>query len=116
MTLSAWAGSTVSSCASWSPDPATYNAGQGFTQTGASFSLPQTRTRTENYIDHITGANIQVSVVGQNQTLTVDGTGYINGTRSATGTRPVEECGYSTTAPKTAWVIITGPLPSGGVE
>lgn len=114
VTLSAWAGSTVSSCASWSPDPATYNAGQGFTQTGASCSLPQTRTRTENYIDHITGANVQVSVVGQNQTLTVGGTGYINGTRSAIGTKPVEECGYSTTAPKTAWVILTGPLPSGG--
>ena len=114
VTLSAWSGSTVTSCASWSPDPSTYNAGQVFTQTGASCSLPQTRTRTENYIDHISGANVQVSVVGQNQTLTVGGTGYTNGTRNATGTKPVEECGYSANAPKTAWVILTGPLPTGG--
>jgi hypothetical protein len=113
VTLSAWSGSTVSSCASWSPDPSTVNAGQVFTQTGASCSLPQTRTRTENYIDHVSGANVQVSVVVQNQTLTVGGSGYVNGTRNATGTKPVEECAYST-SPKTAWVIVTGMLPTGG--
>jgi len=113
VTLSAWSGSTVSSCASWSPDPSTVNAGQVFTQTGASCSLPQTRTRTENYIDHVSGANVQVSVVGQNQTLTVGGAGYVNGTRNVTGTKPVEECAYST-SPKTAWVIVTGMLPTGG--
>lgn len=89
VTLSGWSGSTVSSCASWSPDPSTVNSGQLFTQTGANCSLPQTRTRTENYIDHVSGANIQVSVVGQNQTLTVGGAGYTNGTRSATGTKSV---------------------------
>lgn len=89
VTLSGWSGSTVSSCASWSPDPSTVNSGQVFTQTGANCSLPQTRTRTENYIDHVSGANIQVSVVGQNQTLTVGGAGYTNGTRSATGTKSV---------------------------
>lgn len=114
VTLAGWSGSTVSSCASWTPDPSTYNSGQVFTQTGLNCSLPQTRTRTENYIDHITGANIIVSTVNQQQTLTVTGTGFINGTRSATGTKPVEECGYSTNAPKTAWVILTGPLPTGG--
>lgn len=89
VTLSAWSGSTVSSCVSWSPDPLTVNSGQVFTQTGANCSLPQTRTRTENYIDHVSGANIQVSVVGQNQTLTVAGTGYTGGTRNATGTKAV---------------------------
>lgn len=89
VTLSAWSGSTVSSCVSWSPDPLTVNSGQVFTQTGANCSLPQTRTRTENYIDHVSSSTVQVSSVGQNQTLTVGGAGYTGGTRSATGTKVV---------------------------
>ena len=111
VTLSAWAGSTVSGCASWSPDPSTVNSGQVFTQTGASCSLPQTRTRTENYIDHVTGSNVQVSVVGQNQTLTVGGAGYTGGTRSATGTKPVAPvpvCQYSYNDPRSMVWDVTG--------
>lgn len=111
VTLSAWVGSTVSGCASWSPDPSTVNSGQVFTQTGASCSLPQTRTRTENYIDHVTGANVQVSTVGQNQTLTVGGAGYAGGTRSATGTKavaPVPVCQYSYNDPRSMVWDVTG--------
>jgi hypothetical protein len=57
--------------------------------------LPQTRTRTENYIDHVTGSNVVVSVVNQNQTLTVGGSGYTGGTRTATGTKATgPDCRY----------------------
>lgn len=95
VTLSGWSGSTVSSCASWSPDTSTVNSGTQFTQTGANCSLPQTRTRTENYIDHVTGSNVVVSVVNQNQTLTVGGSGYTGGTRTATGTKATgPDCRY----------------------
>lgn len=113
VSISGWSGSTVSSCASWTPAPSTIPSGQGFTQTGLSCSLPQTRTRTESYIDHLTGGNVVVSSVGENQTLTVTGTGYVNGTKGATGTKIVETCSYSA-SPKTKWVIITGMLPTGG--
>lgn len=109
VTLSGWTGNTVSSCTTWTPDPSTVNSGTQFTQTGSNCSLPQTRTRTENYIDHKTGANIQVSVVPQNQTVTVNGTGYVNGTRVATGTKasaPV--CQYSYQDPRSIVWDITG--------
>jgi hypothetical protein len=111
VTLSAWSGSTVSSCASWTPDPSTVNSGQVFSQTGVSCTLPQTRTRTENYIDHVSGANIQVSVVNQNQNSIVSGAGYTGGTRNATGTKIVQECYPKSTAYQWTYGQL-GPQPN----
>lgn len=111
VTLSAWSGSTVSGCASWSPDPSEKPQNEVFTQTGVNCTLPQTRTRTENYIDHVSGANIQVSVVNQNQNVTVGGTGYTGGTRNATGTKIVQECYAKSTAYQWSYGQI-GPQPN----
>ena len=111
VTLSGWSGSTVSSCASWTPDPNTVNSGQTFSQTGVNCTLPQTRTRTENYIDHVSGANIQVSVVNQNQNITVGGAGYTGGTRNATGTKIVQECYAKSTAYQWTYGQL-GPQPN----
>lgn len=92
VTLTSWVGSTITSCPAWTPSPSTVNKGESFTQTGVNCALPQTRTRTENYIDHLTSENVIVSVVTENQTLKVSGATYPDGTRSAIGTKVVTVC------------------------
>lgn len=82
VTYSAWGNTSVSACSSWTPGTQYYRKGTVFTQTGTGCSGTQTRTRTESYIDHLSGSTVIVSTKTESQSVAgVDG-----GTRSAVGT------------------------------
>src|SRR5690606_33124500 len=75
---------------------------QAFTQTATDCEQNQTRSRVEKYVDHKSGATVQVSSTSESRTITGQ-----TSTRSATGTKATKVCEYSSV---TQWIVI--PLPS----
>ncbi|MDU8350299.1 hypothetical protein RYA05_00135 [Pseudomonas syringae pv. actinidiae] len=93
--LSAWANNgNMTSCSNWSPAPSTVTINQTFTQTATDCQQPQKRTRSESYVDHLSGAVVAVSGVTQNQAITA------TDTRNAVGTK---ETWANTTSVYSAW-------------
>jgi hypothetical protein len=100
VTIASWANNgAVTSCTNWSPDPATVNIGQSFSQTATDCLQPQTRNRVESYVDHLSGSTVQVSSVTQSQSISA------TSTRTATGTK---ETWVATTAAYGAWTNTSG--------
>ncbi|MDU8350978.1 hypothetical protein RYA05_03605 [Pseudomonas syringae pv. actinidiae] len=80
--LSAWTNNgNLSSCSNWSPDPSTVTINQAFTQTATDCQQPQKRTRSESYVDHLSGSVVAVSGVTQTQSIVA------SDSRSAIGTK-----------------------------
>lgn len=75
-------------CSNWSPDPSTVNIGQSFTQTATDCEQNQERTVQNREIEQTT--NIIRNVGLETTENRVDEN--ITNTRSATGTKPVQEC------------------------
>jgi hypothetical protein len=97
--LTAWANNgAVTSCTNWSPDPSTVTINKAFTQTATDCLQPQTRTRSESYVDHLSGSTVAVSSVVQTQSITA------SSTRAAIGTL---ETWAATTSTYTAWATTT---------
>jgi hypothetical protein len=100
--LTAWANNgAVTSCTNWSPDPSTVTVNQSYTQTATDCLQPQTRTRSESYVDHLSGATVPVSSVTQSQSITA------SSTRTATGTL---ETWAATTSVYSAWANTVGKV------
>jgi hypothetical protein len=98
--LGAWStGAAISSCTNWSPDPATVTINQTFTQTATDCKQTQTRSRTESYLDHISGNKVTASNTTESQVATV------SNTRTATGTK---ETWVATSSTYTAWTNTSG--------
>ena len=87
-TYTAWANSgVVTSCSNWSPDPSTVASGQSFTQTATNCSQAQTRTRQDREQETTTKAiRNKGSAVAESQSIAA------SSTRSAVGTKTLEEC------------------------
>jgi Leu/Phe-tRNA-protein transferase len=99
--LTAWANNgAVTSCTNWSPAPATVTINKAFTQTATNCVQAQTRTRSESYVDHLTGSKVAVSSVAQSQSITA------SSTRAATGTK---ETWAATSSVYSAWTTVTAP-------
>jgi hypothetical protein len=93
--ISSWANNgALNSCSNWSPDPSTVTVNQAFTQTATDCQQPQSRTRAESYVDHVSGSTVAVSNVTQTQSVTA------SSTRTATGTK---ETWVATTSAYSAW-------------
>jgi hypothetical protein len=77
----------VTGCSNWTPDPSTVAAGTGFTQTATNCSQSQTRSTQNRDRETTTGAiRNNGSAFTETQSITV------SSTRSATGTKIVQEC------------------------
>lgn len=109
--VTAWVGSAATSCNSWTPATSTVMYYEKFTQNGLNCSIPQTRSRNESYIDHLTGAVVTIPTTTQNQVIiAANGNGYTNTTREATGTKIATVCQpYSTTYSWTNPLISSNP-------
>lgn len=79
--FSAWANNgAITGCSNWSPAPSTVTTGKAFTQTATDCSQAQTRTRSESYVDHLSGTSVAAGSSVQNQSIAA------TETRAATGT------------------------------
>lgn len=87
-TYTAWANSgAVTSCSNWSPSPSTVASGQSFTQKATNCSQAQTRTRQDREQETTTEAiRNKGSAVAESQSIAA------SSTRSAVGTKSLEEC------------------------
>jgi hypothetical protein len=99
VSLTGWTNNgAVTSCSNWSPDPSTVTISQTYTQTATDCLQPQTRTRAESYVDHLSGATVQVLSTPQSQSIAA------TSTRSAVGTK---ETWQATSSTYSAWVNST---------
>jgi hypothetical protein len=99
--LTAWVNNgAVTACSNWSPDPSTVTINKAYTQTATDCSQAQTRTRSESYVDHLSGSTVAVSSVAQSQSITA------SSTRAATGTL---QTWVATSSVYSAWVNVTAP-------
>jgi hypothetical protein len=80
----------VTGCSNWTPDPSTVAAGTGFTQTATNCSQSQTRSTQNREQETTTGAiRNNGSAFTETQSITA------SSTRTATGTKVVQECNGS---------------------
>lgn len=87
VTIGAWQNNgAVAGCSNWSPDPSTVNSGTAFTQTATNCTQAQVRSRVEQYNDHATGVLTTAVNTTQSQTIAA------SSTRTATGTKPTQQC------------------------
>lgn len=85
--IGAWQNNgAVANCTNWSPDPSSVNWGTAFTQTTNHCTQAQIRSRVEQYNDHATGALTTVVNTTQSQTI------MASSSRTATGTKPTQQC------------------------
>ena len=106
VTIGAWQNNGgVASCSNWGPDPSTVDAGTAFTQSASDCTQAQVRSRVEQYNDHATGVLTQAVNTTESQSIAA------SSTRTATGTKVVEQCLYNTS---NIWSITFKPSQSGG--
>jgi hypothetical protein len=112
VSLTPWVNSgAIANCTNWSPATSTVTINQSFTQNATDCAQPQTRTRSEIYVDHRSGSTVPVKSVAESQSVTT------TDTRTAVGTK---ETWVATTPSYGGWVnasAITGctswtPSPS----
>jgi len=101
--FSSWTNSgTLTNCTNWTPDPSTVDTGVVFTQNATDCKQEQTRTVQNREKNDVTQAFRNVgSATTENQILANQVS-----SRSATGTKVLEECSYvyGSTNTMSAWI------------
>lgn len=105
ITIGDWASQgEKTSCSNWAPATTTVGLGKAFTQTATDCQQAQTRARTEQYTDHLSGQKVTALNTTEKQTITV------SDTRDSVGTL---EDWIAASSTYTDWSTVKGPYGCG---